>query len=88
MVQGSVTRHQGEMSERESIEAFIEGAKKASSAAREMAGVFDDKEWEDTALMLDGIRVNGVKLSQMRSMSRLETLMAAEIKQKKFIPHG
>ena len=86
MIQGSVARHQGAMSERESIEAFIEGAKKASSAAREMAAAFNDKEWEDTATMLDGMRINGVKLSQMRGMSRLETLMAAEIKQKKFIP--
>lgn len=86
MVQGSVTRHQGEMTERESIEAFIEGAKKAASSAREMAITFDDKEWEDTARMLDGMRVNGVQLSQMRGMSRLETLMAAEIKQKRFIP--
>ena len=86
MVQGSVTRHQGKMSERESIEAFIEGAKKAASAAREMAATFDDKEWEDTAQMLDGIRINGVKLSQMRGMSRLEAMMAANIKTQKFIP--
>jgi len=86
MVQGSVTRHQGEMSERESIEAFVEGAKKAASAAREMAAEFHDKEWEDTAVMLDGMRVNGTKLSGMRGMSRLETLMGANIKQQKFIP--
>jgi len=80
MVQGSVTRHQGTMSERESIEAFIEGAKKASSAAREMAKEYNDPEWEETARMLDGMRVNGVQLSGMRGMSRLETLMAASIK--------
>jgi hypothetical protein len=86
MVQGSVTRHQGAMTERESIEAFVEGAKKAASCAREMAAEFDDKDWEDTARMLDGMRVNGVKLSQMRGMSRLETMMAANIKQQKFIP--
>lgn len=85
MVQGSVTRHQGAMNERETIEAFIEGAKKASSAAREMADAFDDNEWEQTACMLDGMRINGVKLSQMRGMSRLETLMAANIKQQKFV---
>jgi len=80
MVQGSVTRHQGVMSERESIEAFIEGAKKAASCAREMAKEYSDPEWEDTAKMLDGMRVNGVQLSGMRGMSRLETLMAANMK--------
>lgn len=85
MVQGSVTRHQGTMNERESIEAFIEGAKKAASAAREMASVFSDPEWEQTAMMLDAMRINGVKLSEMKSMSRLETLMAANIKQGKII---
>lgn len=80
MVEGSVTRHQGAMNERESIEAFIDGAKSAASAAREMADEFVDKEWSDTADMLEGIRVSGEKLFKMRAMSRLETLMAANMK--------
>lgn len=79
-MEGSVTKHQGSMNERESIEAFVEGAKKAASAARELASEFTDPEWTSTADMLDAMRVNGVKLSQMKSMSRLETLMAANMK--------
>lgn len=71
----------GTMSERESIEAFIQGAKKCASAARELAKDTEDAEWEERANMLDSIRENGVKLANMRGMSRLETLMAANIKQ-------
>lgn len=80
MVEGSVTRHQGTMSEQESIEAFFEGAKSAASAAREMAKEFSDPEWIDTANMLEGMCVSGMELAKMRSMSRLETLMAANMK--------
>lgn len=80
MVEGSVTRTTGVMSENESMEAFIDGAKKASSAAREMAVEYTDPEWHDTAAMLDAMRVNGVKLSQMKSMTRFETAMAMQMK--------
>lgn len=79
-MEGSVTRHQGAMNERESVEAFVEGAKSAASAAREMAKEFTDPEWLETANMLDAICRSGVELSKMRSMSRLETMMAANIK--------
>lgn len=70
----------GTMSERESIEAFVDGAKKASSAAHELAREFNDPDWIETARMLDAMRVNGIKLSEMKSMNRLETLMAANMK--------
>lgn len=79
-MEGSVTRHQGVMNERESIEAFVECSKSAASAAREMAKEFTDKEWAETANMLDAICNSGLELSKMRSMSRLETMMAANIK--------
>lgn len=77
----------GTMTERESMEAFVEGAKKCASAARELAVACSDPEWEETAGMLDAMRVNGVKLSQMKSMSRLETLMAANMKTAKYRPN-
>lgn len=80
MVTGSVTRTTGTMGERESMEAFVDGAKKASSAARELSREFTDPEWEETAIMLDAIRVSGIKLSEMKSMNRLETLMAMNMK--------
>jgi len=85
MINGSVTRCTEVMSEKETLEAFIDGAKKAASTAREFARIHTNKDWEDRAEMLDAIRINGVKLAQMKAMSRLETLMAANIKQGKAI---
>ena len=75
------------MSERETLEAFSEGAKKAASAARELAKETQNSAWLDTANVLESICQGGLQLSNMRSMSRLETLMAANIKAdpKKFI---
>lgn len=70
----------GKMNERETMEAFCEGARKAASAARELAKDCDDPEWAERANFLDMIRENGIKLANMRAMSRLETLMAANIK--------
>lgn len=71
----------GTMTERESLEAFNEGAKQAASAARELGRDNEDAEWEERAKMLDMIRENGTKLANMKAMSRLETLLAANIKQ-------
>jgi len=88
MIEGSVKRSTETMSERESLEAFIEGAKKAASAARELGKESNNSDWRNLSDLLDGMRINGEKLSQMKSMSRLETLMAANIKSQKFIPHG
>jgi hypothetical protein len=79
-MKGSVTRPIGGMTERESLEAFCEGAKKAASAARELAMECQDAHWEGYAVLLDSLRQGGMQLSEMRSMSRLETLMAASIK--------
>lgn len=80
MVEGSVTRCTETMSERESMEAFVDGAKKAAYAARELAKELDSADWVAAADMLEAIRDSGVQLSRMRSMSRFETLMAASMK--------
>lgn len=80
MVEGSVTRTTGVMTEYESIEAFCDGLLKCASAARELARETENPDWIQTSAMLDAMRVNGVKLSKMKSMSRLETMMAANIK--------
>lgn len=79
-INGSVTRTTGTMSERESLRAFCDGAKKSASAVRELAKELDNSEWIKTAEMLDAMRLTGIKLTEMKSMSRLETLMAANIK--------
>jgi hypothetical protein len=80
VIKGSVTRHTGEMSERDSMEAFVEGAKKAASAAKELAKACNSVEWENVVTTLNALRDGGRQLANMRSMSRLETLMAANIK--------
>lgn len=80
MVEGSVTRCTETMSERESLDAFVDGAKKAAYAARELAKELDNADWVSTAEMLEAIRDNGVRLTKMKSMTRLETMMAASMK--------
>lgn len=68
------------MTEGESIRAFCDGLKKASSCARELASETDNDDWNKTAMMLDGMRENGSKLAQMRAMTRMEQLDAISLK--------
>ena len=77
---GSVKPPEDSMSERETMEAFVDGAKKAASAAKELAKACDSVEWENVVTTLNALRDGGRQLANMRSMSRLETLMAANIK--------
>lgn len=86
-MKGSVLKPTEVMNERETMEAFIEGAKKAASAARELAKECDDPSWETVAATLDAMMDGGKKLANMRAMSRLETMMAANIKSKPYQPH-
>ena len=78
----------GVMTERESIEAFTDAAKKTAYHAREMATILEDPGWEEMAQMLEALGVNGKKLSQMKSMTRMETLMAANLKATPYNPRG
>lgn len=79
-IKGSVVRPTEKMSERETMEAFIEGAKKSASAARELAKETQDPHWLNVAGTLESMSDGGQKLANMKSMNRLETLMAASIK--------
>ncbi len=87
MVQGSVVRPTETMNERDSMNAFIDGSKKAACAARELAAECDNPEWATVATTLDAMRDGAQKLFDMRAMSRLETLMAANLKTKPYQPH-
>lgn len=69
-----------EMTEQDSMKFFTNGLRKSCSAARELAKECDDQQWNEVAKMLEAMLENGVKLSQMRAMSRVEQLMAANIK--------
>lgn len=77
---GSVKKPDDVMSERETMEAFVDGSKKAASAAKELAIACSNPEWDTVVHTLNAMRDGGRQLANMRSMSRLETLMAANIK--------
>jgi len=84
---GSVKKPEDTMNERETMEAFVDGAKKAASAAKELAKACDSPEWENVVTTLNALRDGGRQLANMRSMSRLETLMAANMKTAPFLPN-
>jgi len=69
-----------EMTESEGIRAFCNALKKSASAAREMAALLEDASWAETADLLDSMRENGVRLSKMRAMTRIESLQALNLK--------
>lgn len=68
------------MSEVESIKAFCDGLKKASSCAKELAGELQNRDWENTAMMLDAMRENGYTLSRMKTMNKAELSQALSMK--------
>lgn len=71
-----------EMQDNESIERFVEGLKKAASRARELGIAQKNSSWEKVAVMLDGIRTNGVKLYQSSALSRNDVLSMLDQRQK------
>ena len=79
MIKGSVVAPTDIMSERESLEAFLDGAKLAYSAAMELSAN-DAPEWENIATTMRALHDGCKQLYDMKSMSRFETLMAASIK--------
>lgn len=79
-IKGSVVAPTEEMSERDSINAFIDGASKAISAANELAKETQNPEWINAASTLEAMRIGVKKLFDMKAMTRFETLMAANLK--------
>lgn len=63
-----------DMTETESMERFVQGLKKAASAARGLSTSTGMKLWLNIANTCDEIRGNGVKLSKMTSLSRFQVL--------------
>lgn len=79
-VKGSVFAPTETMTERDTMESIRDGLLKAASAARELAKELQNHEWEDVAVTLDAFNHGIKQLADMRSMSRFETLMAANLK--------
>lgn len=86
-MKGSVTRPTEVMTEKDTIDSFCEGAKKAQLAALELAKECDNPEWATVALTLEAMAVGGKKLYNMKAMSRFETLMAANMKSAPYKPN-
>lgn len=68
------------MTEAETIGAFIEGAKKAASALRELADANDSPELKAQADMIMALGQNGLQLAKMRGMTRQEINDALHLK--------
>ena len=79
-IKGSVVAPTETMSERDSINAFCDGAAKAISAAKELAIETKNTEWITSGATLDAMRIGVKKLFDMKAMTRFETLMAANLK--------
>lgn len=87
MINGSVIKPTEVMTERDSINAFIDSSKKASYAARELAKACQDPSWETVAVTLESMCIGAKKLFDMKAMSRFETLMAADLKTRPYQPN-
>lgn len=84
---GSVKPPTETMSEKDTIRAFSDGARKACYAARELANELNSAEWLNVAMTLEAMEDGGRKLYDMKQMSRFETLMAANMKASQYNPH-
>lgn len=64
----------GSVSEKESMEYFIDGLKQASSAARQLAMLQSHGIWADISKMLDEMNNSGVRIANSKPLSRQETI--------------
>lgn len=67
-----------DLSEAQTFEYFMQGAKKAKSAARELASLNSSGSWIKIRSILGQIERNGQKLYTSKSQTRLETLIMAD----------
>lgn len=70
------------VTEKESIEFFREGLKQASSAARQLASAQSHPIWDDISKILDEMHNNGMKLILGKPLSRQNTLMILDRREK------
>lgn len=70
------------VTEKESMEFFMEGLKKASSAARQLAVLQNHFIWHDISKLLNDMHDDGVKLARGKALSRFETLEIVNAREK------
>lgn len=66
------------MTQKDSLQAFQWGLKKASSRARELAVAQSQPMWREVAKMLDALHHNGNVLANRKPMTQLEVNMATD----------
>lgn len=69
-----------EMSEKETLSVFVEGARRAASCAKELAAITVNSDWLAIAQQIDAIRDNGWTLSRMKAMTRTELEQGINLK--------
>lgn len=66
----------------ESVERFDESLKRASSRAKELGRLHNDKSWNSLASAIDGLRKNGIDIYESKQMSRQDVLSFLDKHQK------
>ena len=66
-----------DISERQTIEYFVNGLKKSQSAAKQLATLNQRSEWNRIASTLDVLLMNAKKLYEGKPQTRLQTLALA-----------
>ncbi len=61
-----------ELTEKETMKMFLDGARKAASCAKELAAITENPEWIDIEEQITAIRDNGYTLSRMKAMTKTE----------------
>lgn len=67
--------------EKEALERFSDGLKKASSRARQLGHAQKSKHWLKIASGLELIRVNGLKMANGKPLSRQEVIEKIDSRQ-------
>lgn len=67
-----------DISEKQTFEYFLHGAKKAKSAARELAALNSSKSWISIRSALGQIERNAQKLYDSKPQSQLQNLLLAD----------
>jgi hypothetical protein len=66
-----------DINEKDTMQYFLDGVKKAKSAARELADLNQRKEWIKIRSALGQIEKNAIKLYEAKPQTRLQTLLLA-----------
>ena len=84
-IEGKTAAASTNMGQKQSMEAFVWGLKKAASRARELAAVQENKAWLDVAKFLDAMRETGETLAKSRPISQSTAEYQTDVIKKRMI---